>query len=68
VLCLGGAGLVVAMVVGAFLFWLYRLGTSELEIEDAEGQEIWESGNQETRESGNRESGNLVIGEWEAGL
>jgi hypothetical protein len=40
VLCLGGAGLVVALVVGAFLFWLYRLGTSELEIEEAEGQEI----------------------------
>jgi len=29
VLCLVGAGIVVVLVVGAFLFWLYRLGTDE---------------------------------------
>jgi hypothetical protein len=29
VFCLGVVGLVVALAVGAFLFWLYRLGTTE---------------------------------------
>jgi hypothetical protein len=55
-LCLGVAGLVVILAVGAFLFWLYRLGTSE-ELEDEE------SGNQESgnQESGNQESGNQEI-------
>jgi hypothetical protein len=38
VLCLGGAGLVVILLVGAFLFWLYRLGTGE--DEEFEDQEI----------------------------
>jgi hypothetical protein len=29
VFCLGGVGLVIVFAVGAFLFWLYRLGTTE---------------------------------------
>lgn len=33
VVCLGGAGVALVLVVGAFLYWLYRLGTSE-EFED----------------------------------
>jgi hypothetical protein len=33
VVCLGGIGLVVLLAVGGFLYWLYRLGTSE-EAED----------------------------------
>jgi hypothetical protein len=48
--CLGGAGLAVILVAGAFLFWLYRLGMSE-ELGDEESG-IGESGNQE---SGNEE-------------
>jgi hypothetical protein len=49
VLCLVGAAFVVVLAVGAFLFWLYRLGTDEgYEIE---GQEIWESEDQATGES-----------------
>jgi len=45
VLCLGGAGVVAVLVVGAFLFWLYRLGMAE---DEATGdQEISESGNLE---------------------
>jgi hypothetical protein len=36
-----GAGLVVALVVGAFLFWLYRLGMQE--EEDGEDREVEES-------------------------
>jgi hypothetical protein len=38
VVCLGGIGLVVLLAVGGFLFWLYRLGTSE-EAEDGSAQE-----------------------------
>ena len=38
VFCLGGAGLVVALAVGAFLLWLYRLGTSDT-AESLEGEE-----------------------------
>jgi hypothetical protein len=48
--CLGGAGLAVILVAGAFLFWLYRLGMAE-ELGDEESG-IGESGNQE---SGNEE-------------
>jgi hypothetical protein len=40
--CLGGAGLAVILVAGAFLFWLYRLGMSE-ELGDEESG-IGESG------------------------
>ena len=61
--CLVGAGLVVLLVVGAFLFWLYRLGMSEDE-EFGDG-ETSESGDQEIRELGNQEigqSGNQGIG------
>jgi hypothetical protein len=57
VLCLGGAGLVVILAVGAFLFWLYRLGMDE-ELED---QKIGESGDWEMGESGNQD-----LGEWES--
>ena len=40
VACLGGIGLVVLLAVGGFLFWLYRLGTSEEEeVEDESDQE-----------------------------
>jgi hypothetical protein len=49
-LCLGGAGLVVILAVGAFLFWLYRLGTSE-EVGDEESG-IGESGDQESGNQG----------------
>ena len=45
--CLVGAGLVVLLVVGAFLFWLYRLGMSEEE----EDQEVWETGEEGVGES-----------------
>ncbi len=38
VVCLGGIGVVVLLAVGGFLFWLYRLGTSE-EAEDALDEE-----------------------------
>jgi hypothetical protein len=38
VVCLGGVGLVVLLAVGGFLYWLYRLGTSE-EAEDELDQE-----------------------------
>jgi hypothetical protein len=48
-LCLGGAGLVLVLVVGAFLYWLYRLGTDE--GGESEDQETWESGNEDYRES-----------------
>jgi hypothetical protein len=37
VVCLGGVGLVVLLAVGGFLYWLYRLGTSE-EVEDGADQ------------------------------
>jgi hypothetical protein len=62
--CLVGAGLVVLLVVGAFLFWLYRLGMSE--DEEYEDEEIWEAGDQEIWESGSRgigKSGNREIRE-----
>jgi hypothetical protein len=49
VLCLAGAAFVVILAVGAFLFWLYRLGTDE--DDEIEGQEIWESEAQATGES-----------------
>lgn len=49
-LCLGGAGLVVILVVGAFLYWLYRLGTEGYEDEDSEYQEFQEFGEQESLE------------------
>ena len=39
VLCLAGAGLVVVLAVGAFLFWLYRLGTDE--EDELESQVAW---------------------------
>jgi hypothetical protein len=53
VVCLGGAGVVVVLAIGGFLFWLYRLGTSG----GAEDREEWESRNQEIEESGNQEIG-----------
>jgi hypothetical protein len=39
VICLGGAGLVVILLVGAFLFWLYRLGREEDEEFENQGIE-----------------------------
>jgi hypothetical protein len=51
--CLVGAGLVVILVVGAFLFWLYRLGVGE--GEELEDPDILEPGSQELRGSGNQE-------------
>ena len=48
----------VVLVVGAFLFWLYRLGTDEDEVSedeevwDAADQEVWEPGDQATNQSG----------------
>jgi hypothetical protein len=57
VLCLGAAGLVLALVVGAFIYWLYRLGTSE-EYEDQEG---WESEDQEMWEKGDWDFGEADI-------
>jgi hypothetical protein len=39
--CLGGAGAGVFLVLGGFLFWLYRLGTSD-ELEDDEFEEFGE--------------------------
>lgn len=50
VLCLVGAGTVVVLAVGAFLFWLYRLGMDE--GDEVEGQENWESVDQAIDESG----------------
>jgi hypothetical protein len=41
VVCLGGIGLVVLLAVGGFLYWLYRLGTSE-EAEGELGEEMVE--------------------------
>jgi len=64
--CLVGVGVVVLLVVAAFLFWLYRLGMSEdEEFEDGESgnQEIGESGNQAIGESGNQGSGNQGNGD-----
>ena len=64
--CLVGAGVVVLLVVSAFLFWLYRLGISEdEEFEDGESgnQEIGDSGNQAIGESGNQGSGNQGNGD-----
>jgi hypothetical protein len=55
-LCLGGAGLLLVIVVGAFLYWLYRLGMAE--EEESEGQEM---GEVEAWETG--ETGDQVIGE-----
>jgi hypothetical protein len=52
VLCLVGAGMAVVLVVGAFLFWLYRLGTDEDEVSETE--EIWESPDQDDWESGDQ--------------
>jgi len=63
VVCLVGAGLVVVLVVGAFLFWLYRLGMSE--DEEFGDEEVWESEDQGNGEPGNQEiggSGNQEIG------
>ncbi len=44
VACLGGIGVVVLLAVGGFLYWLYRLGTSEEaeEGEEALDQEVAE--------------------------
>lgn len=54
--CLGGAGLGAVVLVGGFLYWLYRLGTDEdEELVDQEGDE-WEDWEAE-------ESGNMDIGE-----
>jgi hypothetical protein len=54
-ICLGGAGVVVVLAVGGFLFWLYRLGTSDqFEDEEFGDQEIWESGDQEIVDSGDQ--------------
>ncbi len=39
VVCLGGIGLVVLLAVGGFLYWLYRLGTSEEAEDDGADQE-----------------------------
>jgi hypothetical protein len=39
--CLGGAGAAVFLVVGGFLFWLYRLGSSD-QLEDDEFEEFGE--------------------------
>lgn len=51
--CLVGAGLVVLLVVGAFLFWLYRLGMDgEEELEDQEGWESEDPGIGESGDSG----------------
>lgn len=64
--CLVGVGVVVLLVVAAFLFWLYRLGMSEdEEFEDggSGNQEIGESGNQAIGESGNQGSGNQGNGD-----
>jgi hypothetical protein len=38
--CLGGAGAGVFLVVGGFLFWLYRLGASSTDLEDEEFDEF----------------------------
>jgi hypothetical protein len=46
-LCIGGAGVLLVSVVGAFLYWLYRLGMAEEEeLEDQEMDEVetWETG------------------------
>ena len=43
-LCLVGAGIVVVLAVGAFLFWLYRLGLDE--GDEVESQDTWESEDQ----------------------
>jgi hypothetical protein len=48
-----GAGLVILLVVGAFLFWLYRLGMDgEEELEDQEGWESEDQGVGESEDSG----------------
>jgi hypothetical protein len=48
-----GAGLVLLLVVGAFLFWLYRLGIDgEEELEDQEGWESEDPGIGESGDSG----------------
>jgi hypothetical protein len=44
VLCLVGAGIVVVLAVGAFLFWLYRLGMDG--GNEVESQENWGSEDQ----------------------
>ena len=49
VLCLVGAGIVVVLAVGAFLFWLYRLGTDE--GDEIESEEAWASEDLEIEES-----------------
>jgi len=54
VLCLGGAGLVVILLVGAFLFWLYRLGTGE--DEEFENQEIEAPGDRDVEGIGATEA------------
>jgi hypothetical protein len=43
VVCLGGVGLVVLLAIGGFLYWLYRLGTSEEaedELDDADQEAV----------------------------
>lgn len=51
--CLVGAGFVVILVVGAFLFWLYRLGVGE--DEELDDPAILEPGSQELQGSRNQE-------------
>jgi hypothetical protein len=46
---------VVLLVVGAFLFWLYRLGMDD--EEESEDQEGWEPEDQEGRGSGDTGAG-----------
>lgn len=58
--CLVGAGLVVLLVVGAFLLWLYRLGISE--DEDLGDGEVWESDDQTPGQSGDQDVGDQEIG------
>jgi hypothetical protein len=48
-----GAGLVILLVVGAFLFWLYRLGMDgEEELEDHVGWKSERPGIEEPEDSG----------------
>jgi hypothetical protein len=55
IFCLGGAGLLLVGAVGAFLYWLYRLGTAE--EEESEGQIMGEAGDWEIGEPGDEDIG-----------